>query len=97
MHRMRKGITQSYGAVPFDAKMLEILEREGYKYVQIKGLTTEKRYDYLAPHFLLLVPLKELPVDPREKDIYEPIPSPILEQWARESDDHFKIIIAHQS
>jgi len=94
---MRKGMKQGQGAVPFDANMLEALEREGYKYVQIKGLTTDKRFDYLAPRFLLLVPLKELPTDPREKDIYEPIPSPILEQWAKETDDHLKIVIAYPS
>jgi hypothetical protein len=94
---MRKGFRQCRGSVRFDINMLENLERQGYKYVQIKGLTSDKRYDYLAPRLLLLVPLKELPADPREKDIYEPIPSPILEQWAKESDDHFKIFIAHPS
>ena len=94
---MRKGIAQCRGAVRFDVNMLETLARQGYKYVQIKGLTTDKRYDYLAPRFLLLVPLKELPSDPRQKDIYEPIPSRILEQWAKESDDHFKIFIVHPS
>ena len=94
---MRKGMRQSHGAVQFDVNILKALKKDGYKYVQIKGLTTDKRYDYLAPRLLLLVPLKELPADQREKDIYEPIPSPILEQWATESDDHFKIVIAHPS
>ena len=94
---MRKGFKQSHGAVQVDANMLEALEREGYKYVQIKGLSTDKRFDYLAPRFLLLVPLKELPTDPRDKDIYEPLPSPILEQWAKEADDHLKIVIVYPS
>ena len=94
---MRKGVSQSRGAVEFDVNVLETLERQGYKYVQIKGLTSDKRYDYFAPRFLLLVPFKELPADPRDKDIYEPIPSTILEQWAKESDDHFKIFIVHPS
>ena len=94
---MRKGIKQSRGAKQLDEQILQTLARQGYKYVQIKGLTSDKRYDYLAPRFLLLIPLKELPEDPRERDIYEPIPSPLLDQWAQESDDHFKILIAHPS
>jgi hypothetical protein len=97
IHDMRKGISQSRGAVELDARVLKDVERQGYKYVQVKGLMTDKRYDYLAPRFLLLVPLKELPTDPREKDIYEPIPSPLLEQWAKERDEYFKIIIAYPS
>ena len=91
---MRNGFLESHGAVRLEANMLEALQRKGYKYVQIKGLTTDKRYDYLSPHILLLVPMKVLPADPREKDIYEPIPSSILEQWAAEQDEHCKIFIA---
>ena len=90
---MRNGIMENQGTVRFEARMLADLEKQGYKYVQIKGLTTDKRCDYLSPHFLILVPLKELPADQRDKDIYEPIPSTILEQWAKEADDHFKIYI----
>ena len=91
---MRKGIIQSQGAVRFESRMMELLERQGYKYVQIKGLNRDNRSDYLSPHLLLLVPMKELPADQSEKDIYETIPSSILEQWAKESDDYFNIFIA---
>jgi hypothetical protein len=94
---MRKGISQSHGAVQLDAAVLHDIEKRGYKYVLVKGLTIDKRYDYLAPRFLLLIPLKELPEDPRDKDIYEPIPSPLLEQWAEEPDDHLEVIIAYPS
>lgn len=92
---MRKGIAEGYGAVPFDMQTLEDLERKGYKYVQLKGLTMDKHYDYIEPHLMVLVPLKELPSDPNQKDIYEPIRSCILAQWAREKNEHFKIVIAH--
>ncbi|HSB92071.1 MAG TPA: hypothetical protein VLC28_03100 [Flavitalea sp.] len=90
---MRNGFSESPGVVRFNATMLKVLEREGYKYIQIKGLSTDKRGDYLSPQLLLLKPLKELPVDQREKEIYEALPSTILEQWAEESDDRFKIFI----
>ena len=92
MKKIRSG-----GAVELNAGILKSMEKEGYRYVQIKGFGADRRYDYLAPRFLLLVPLRELPTDPREKDIYEPIPSSVLEQWANESDDRFKIIVAYPS
>ena len=91
---MRKGIAEGTGAIPFDIHVLEKLKRKGYKYVQIKGLTVDKHYDYIEPSFLLLVPLVKLPTDQNQKDIYEPILSPILKQWATETGDHIDIIIA---
>lgn len=94
---MRKGIAEGYGAVPFDTEVLEDLKRKGYKYVQIKGLTIDRRYDYIAPHLMVLMPMNELPSDPGKKDIYEPIGSAILAQWAMEEDEHFKVMIAYES
>lgn len=91
---MRKGVAEGLGAVPFDVRVLADLERKGYKYVQIKGLTMDRRYDYMAPHLLVLVPLKELPADQTQKDIYEPIGSRILAQWAKERNEHFEMVIA---
>ena len=92
---MRKGIAEGQGALQLDLKMLAKLERKGYKYVQITGLTMDKHYDYIEPHFILLKPIKELPSDPAQKGIYEPINSKILQQWAKEKDEHFEIVIAH--
>ena len=91
---MRKGINDGRGTVQFDLKTLEKLESKGYKYVQIKGLTLDKHYDYIEPHFLVLVPLKDLPTDPNQKDIYEPIGSKILQQWAKEKNEHFEVVIS---
>ena len=90
---MRKGIAEGQGAMRFDLKTLAKLEGRGYKYVQIKGLTVDKHYDYIEPRFMVLMPLKELPADPDKKDIYEPIESKILQQWAREENDHFEVVI----
>ena len=40
---MRKGIKQSRGAKQLDEQILQTLVKQGYKYVQIKGLTSDKR------------------------------------------------------
>ena len=90
---MRKGIAEGQSNIHFDLKTLKDLQKKGYKYVQVKGLTTDKHYDYTDPQIIVLVPLKELSSDPNKKDIYEPIESEILEQWATETDDNFEIVI----
>ena len=94
---MRKAIKQCRGAVSFDVEALGSLERQGFKFVQVRGINADLQYDYLAPRILLLIPMRELPADPREKDIYEPIPSQLLQEWAKESDEHFKIFVVHPS
>ena len=85
---MRKGIAEvNTPTIPLTQSALLKIEKEGFKYVQVKGLTTDKHYDYIDPHFLVLVPMKELPVDQDKKDIYEPISSELLLQWANEKQD----------
>ncbi|MBD0279790.1 MAG: hypothetical protein ICV81_17765 [Flavisolibacter sp.] len=48
---MRKGVTEVHGTVHFDSKIMDDLESKGYKYLQIKRLTGDKHYDYMAPDF----------------------------------------------
>ena len=91
---MRKGITESSSTAPFNLKMLKKIEADGFKYVQVKGLTLDKHYDYVEPHFLVLVPMKELPHEQQYKDIYEPVKSELLEQWAVENDDAVEIVVS---
>lgn len=92
---MRKGIAERGSTPrPLTKEALAKIEKEGYKYVQIKGLTFDKHYEYVEPHYLVLVPMKELPTDPAQKDIYEPIASKILQQWATEKNDVLEILIA---
>jgi len=92
---MRKGIADSMGAhTPLNEKSLSLLEMKGYKYVQVKGLTTDLHYDYVEPSMMILIPLKELPSDPGKKDIYAPIGSDILRQWITENDDRFEVMIS---
>ena len=65
---MRKGIAEvNTPTIPLTQSALLKIEKEGFKYVQVKGLTTDKHYDYIDPHFLVLVPMKELPVDQDKK------------------------------
>lgn len=92
---MRKGTTHvKAGTIEFSVNALDNLQNEGYKFVQVKGLTIDKHYDYVEPHVLVLVPFKELPTDPMRKDIYEPIKSELLYRWALEKNEHPEIVIA---
>lgn len=93
---MRKGIFEGQFTFHFDLNVLEELQSKGYKYVQIKGLTVDMHYDYINPHFIVLVPIKELPSDQGKKDIYEPIESEILQQWAKENNNHVEIVVANK-
>ncbi len=92
---MRKGITDTkLGTTAFTANALDKLQSQGYKFVQIRGLTIDRHYDYVEPHFLLLVPYKELPTQQASLDIYEPIKSELLYKWAAEKNEHLEIVIA---
>lgn len=92
---MRKGITDGQvNTVKLTIQALQILENKGFKFVQVKGLTLDKHYDYVEPHFLLLLPIKELPEDQSKKDIYEPIDSDLLKQWANDSNTNTDVFIS---
>ena len=59
---MRKAIAEARSAtIEFNVEALESLLNQGYKFVQVKGLTIDRHYDYVEPHYLVLVPCKELP------------------------------------
>lgn len=76
---------------------LQNLEDKGYKYVQVKGMTLDKHFDYVEPHFMVLIPMKELPTDPAMKDIYEPISSDLLKSWAKDDGDDIQILISNSA
>lgn len=93
---MRKGVTESrLRTTEFSTMALDNLQSRGYKFVQIKGLTIDNHFDYVEPHFLILVPFKELPTDPMKMDIYEPIKSDLLYKWAAEKNEYPEIVIAN--
>lgn len=92
---MRKGVAAGRaGTVAFNAQALDHLQREGYRFVHVIGLTVDNHYDYTDPELLLLVPLKELPQEQDKKGIYEPIKSELLYRWAGEVNEHPRILIA---
>lgn len=95
---MRKGIAEGRsGHTRLNNKSLDKLESLGYKFVLVKGLTSDHHYEHVEPRCLLLVPVKELPSDPAQKDVYAPIGSEILRQWACEVQDSLEFVIAGKS
>jgi hypothetical protein len=93
---MRKGIADSKSAtIEFSTKALDLLQVKGFKFVQVKGLTMDKHYEYVEPHYLVLIPMKELPNDPLKRDIYEPIKSDLLYKWALEKNEYPQIVISN--
>jgi hypothetical protein len=92
---MRKGEADGQAATtPLSLKALQILEDKGFKFVKVKGLTLDKHYEYVEPHFLLLLPIRELPTDQSKKDIYEPIGSDLLKQWANDINSNTEVFIS---
>ena len=66
---------------PLTTEALDSLEEKGYKYLQVQGFTIDHHAEYVDPHYLMLVPIKELPFDQAKMDIYEPIASDIIKEW----------------
>ena len=92
---MRKGITDGHAdSVKLSIQALQILEGKGFKFVQVVGLTLDNHYDHVDPHSLVLLPIKELPTDQSRKDIYEPIDSELLKQWANDGDSGTQVFIS---
>jgi hypothetical protein len=93
--KMRRRETEAQsGAILLSLSALLNLENKGYKYVQVKGLTMDRHYDYVEPHSILLVPIKELPKESMNKDIYEPVNSDLLRQWCSKGDDGTEVFIS---
>ncbi len=94
---MRKGISEAkLGTVVLDVRALIKLKQMGYKYVQVRGLTVDRHYEYIEPHFLVLIPFKQLSSDMEDKGIYEPLESELIFQWATEINDFTEILIANK-
>jgi hypothetical protein len=73
---------------------LQNLKDRGFRYVQVKGFTMDRRVDYMELRYFMLVPIKDLPDDPNMKEIYEPIDSKILMDWANSPDDGIEVLVA---
>jgi hypothetical protein len=80
--------------VPFTEKALQALITKGFRYVQVKGYTWERESDYMEPHCFMLVPLKDLPTEDENRDIYEPLNSQMLRSWAGDSYINAGVFVA---
>jgi len=74
-------------------KNLQNLKDSGFLYVLVKGYSTGRRVDYIELNYFILTPVKDLPTDPAKKEIYEPIESPILIEWASFPENGVKVLI----
>lgn len=73
---------------PLTSEAVTNLQKKGYKYLQVQGFTIDHHAEYAEPHYLMLVPIKELPTDQAKMDIYEPIDSDLINSWiATDTDD----------
>jgi hypothetical protein len=82
------------GNIHLSVQALQDLYKKGYQFVQVKGLNEDNEFDYVEPHYLVLVPIKELPKDQRRKDIYEPVMSDLLIQMANEQSSFTEVLIS---
>jgi hypothetical protein len=73
---------------------LQKLKNKGFRYVQVRGFTSDKRLDYVDPRYIVLVPMKDLPGEQGEKEIYEPIDSKLLMDWANEPNEGVEVLVA---
>ena len=90
---MKNEIRDSFGATTlFTIAALEALKDKGFRYVQIKGFTADKKLDYMEPRYWVLFPLKELS---GEIEIYEPINSQTLMDWATHPRDEMKVLVCY--
>ena len=76
---------------PLTSQAITTLQEKGYKYLQVQGFTMDHHAEYVAPHYLMLVPMKELPMD-----IYEPINSDLVNEWITNTNnkDRLEIFLA---
>ncbi|MFZ1785436.1 MAG: hypothetical protein WAU23_09540 [Ferruginibacter sp.] len=70
---------------PLTIEALNNLQNKGYKYLQVKGFTLDHHPEYVEPHYIMLVPIKELSKNPANMGIYEHIDSDMIKDWASTS------------
>jgi hypothetical protein len=74
-------MAENKSPVKLTKKTLQQLKDKGFQYVLIKGYSLHKRVDYIELDSFKLIPVKELPLDPAQKEIYAPLDSEILLEW----------------
>jgi len=92
---MRKAIRDNGRIlVPLSVEVLDRLYEKGWRFVQVKGITADLHYEHIEPHHFILIPIKQLPKEQADKDVYEPIDSDLLRLWAGQPDETVGVFVA---
>lgn len=86
-------MAQNKSSIRLTDQTLQDLKDKGFQYVIIKGYTPDRRLDHIQLNHFVLMPVVELPTEPGEKEIYAPIDSEVLSDWAGTTDGSFEAYI----
>ena len=78
---------------PLTYEALTILKQKGYKYLQVQGFTLDHHPEYVEPHYLMLVPIKDLSTNRANMDIYEDINSDLIKEWVKADNNPHRLEI----
>jgi hypothetical protein len=76
-------------SIRLTVRSLQQVKDKGFQYVLIKSYAPDRRHDYIQLNHLILVPVVELPRESGEKEIFAPIDSEIILDWANSPDKDF--------
>jgi hypothetical protein len=89
---------KSLHALPIlTTSVLNDLIKHGFQYVHVRPITFDNKTDYLEPNALLLVPIKELPTDLCNTEVYSPVNSSILNDWASSPNEGVKVLVGSEA
>lgn len=74
---------------------MQELKDRGFLYVLVKGYTLDRRLDYIQMNHFTLLPVVELPPEPGAKEIFAPVDSEILMEWANSADKGLEVYIEY--
>ena len=86
-------MAKSKSPIRLTYQILQELKEQGFQYVLVKGYDLSRRLDYIQLTHFTLVPVRELPLEPGEKEIYAPIDSEELAEWASSRDEDYAAYI----
>lgn len=94
---MRNENKENFGhSVTLTPEALKALKKRGFRYVRVNAFTKDRQLDYIDPHYIVLVPIHDLPQDRDKMGIYEPVDSEVLVNWANSPDEGIEVLIAIQ-
>jgi hypothetical protein len=84
---MKNALRENFDpSVILTVKVLEDLKENGFQYVKVNAFTCNRREDHIAPQYIVLIPIKDLPKQTNATGIYEPLNSELLQSWASNPD-----------